>query len=76
MAKTTKGYSGADIQAFCREAALNALRRNINSKVVTLADFQEAASRIGPTISPDMETWYKGFVKQVRQVQKPTTPVA
>jgi transitional endoplasmic reticulum ATPase len=76
LAKTTKGYSGADIQALCREAALNALRKDIASKIVTLADFKEATTKIGPTISPDMETWYKGFIKQVRQVQKPTTPVA
>ncbi len=76
LVKMTKGYSGADIQALSREAALNALRRDIGSKVVTSADFKEAAGKIGPTISPDMETWYKGFIKQVRQVQKPTTPVA
>jgi transitional endoplasmic reticulum ATPase len=76
LAKQSKGYSGADIQALCREAALNALRRNISSKVVELADFRDAMKKIGPTISPDMETWYKSFIKQVRQVQKPTTPVA
>jgi len=75
LAKQSKGYSGADIQAFCREAALHALRRSISSKVVTLADFKEAVTKIGPTISPDMETWYKSFIKQVRQVQKPATPV-
>ncbi len=76
LAKTAKGYSGADIQALCREAALNALRRSITAKLVTLADFKEAAVKIGPTVSPDMETWYRGFVKQVRQLRKPTTPVA
>ncbi|UCH31081.1 MAG: CDC48 family AAA ATPase [Candidatus Bathyarchaeota archaeon] len=76
LAKLTKGYSGADIQAYCREAALNALRRSITSKIVTSADFKDAERKIGPTISPDMETWYKGFIKQIRQVRKPTTPVA
>jgi transitional endoplasmic reticulum ATPase len=76
LSKTTKGYSGADIQALCREAALITLRRDINSKTVASADFKEATSKIGPTISPDMEMWYKGFIKNVRQVQKPTTPVA
>jgi transitional endoplasmic reticulum ATPase len=76
LANGTKGYSGADIQAYCREAALNALRTNIDSKVVTLTDFSEAGKGIGPTISPDMETWYKGFIKQVRKLRKPTTPVA
>ncbi|UCE96362.1 MAG: CDC48 family AAA ATPase [Candidatus Bathyarchaeota archaeon] len=76
LANATKGYSGADIQALCREAALFALRRDIASKVVTLLDFKEAAKKIGPTISPDMETWYRSFIKQVRQIRKPTTPVA
>lgn len=76
LANGTKGYSGADIQAYCREAALNALRTNIDSKIVTLANFNEARKGIGPTISPDMETWYKGFIKQVRKLRKPTTPVA
>jgi transitional endoplasmic reticulum ATPase len=76
LANTSKGYSGADIDALCREAAMHALRRDVNSKEVTLADFQKAIEKIGPSIQVDMEAWYKGFMKQVRRVQKPTTPVA
>jgi len=76
LAKSTKGYSGADIQALCREAALNTLRESIDAKSVKMSDFKEAATKIGPSISPDMETWYKTFIKQVRQSRKPTTPVA
>jgi transitional endoplasmic reticulum ATPase len=76
LARKTKSYSGADIEAVCREAALIALRRDINSKQVTLADFQKALEKIGPTISPDMEAWYKGFVKAIRRVQKPATPIS
>ena len=76
LARTTKGYSGADIEALCREAAMNALRKDVTSKEVTFGDFQKAMEKIGPSVSPDMETWYKGFMKQVRRVQKPTTPVA
>ena len=72
----TKSYSGADIQAICREAALNALRTDTEAKDVTLEDFQKAAEKIGPSIRPDMEAWYKSFIKQIRQVKKPTTPVA
>jgi SpoVK/Ycf46/Vps4 family AAA+-type ATPase len=55
---------------------MHALRRDVNSKEVTLADFQKAIEKIGPSIQVDMEAWYKGFMKQVRRVQKPTTPVA
>ncbi|NIV43290.1 MAG: CDC48 family AAA ATPase, partial [Gammaproteobacteria bacterium] len=55
LASKTKSYSGADIDAVCREAAMNALRQDVNSKEVALADFQKALEKIGPTISPDME---------------------
>ncbi len=76
LANTTKSYSGADIEALCREAAMTALRRDVKSNEVTLADFRQGMEKIGPSILPDMEAWYKGFMKQVRRVQKPTTPVA
>jgi transitional endoplasmic reticulum ATPase len=76
LASRTKSYSGADIEALCREAALHALRRDINSKEVTLSDFQKALEKIGPSISPDMEAWYKSFIKTVRRLRKPATPIS
>ncbi len=76
LALKTKNYSGADIEALCREAGLNALRTDIKSKEVSASDFRKAIEKIGPSIMPNMETWYKGFMKQVRQLKKPTTPVA
>ncbi len=76
LAETTNGYSGADIEALCREAALNALRRNPNAKQVTKEDFQKAMEKIGPSISRDMEEWYKSFAKQIRRIKKPATPIA
>jgi len=72
----TRYYSGADIESLCREAAMHALRRDVNSSEVTMKDFQDAMKEMGPSISPDMEKWYKSFMQQVRQVQKPATPVA
>jgi transitional endoplasmic reticulum ATPase len=71
-----KNYSGADIEALCREAAMHALRKDVNAKEVAMVNFQEAIKRIGPSITPDMEKWYKSFMQQARQVQKPATPVA
>ncbi len=76
LAGLTKGYSGADIESVCREAALIALRRDINSKTVTLADFEEALEKIGPSITPDMDKWYRNFMKQARKAQKPTPLIA
>ena len=76
MSSVTKYYSGADIESLCREAAMHTLRRDVNSREVTMQDFQDAIKEVGPSVSPDMEKWYKSFVQQIRQVQKPATPVA
>jgi transitional endoplasmic reticulum ATPase len=76
LALMTKYYSGADIESLCREAAMHALRRDVKAREVTMKDFQDAIKEVGPSVTPDMEKWYKSFVQQVRQVQKPATPVA
>jgi len=76
LSTITKGYSGADIDTLCREAAMHALRRDVNSKEVAMKDFDDALTRIRPSVTPDMEKWYKRFMNQVRQIRKPATPVA
>jgi SpoVK/Ycf46/Vps4 family AAA+-type ATPase len=55
---------------------MHALRRDINSTEVAMKDFLDALKEMGPSITPDMEKWYKSFMQQIRQVQKPQTPVA
>ncbi len=67
LARSTAGYSGADVEAVCREAAMNALRRNIDSKEVALQDFKDAMAKIKPSITSDMDAWYLGFVKRFRK---------
>ena len=76
LAIMTKYYSGADIESLCREAAMHTLRRDVKAREVTMKDFQDAMKELGPSVTPDMEKWYKSFMQQVRQVQKPATPVA
>jgi len=75
LAASAKNFSGADIDALCREAAMVALRKDVNANQVTSSDFDEARKRVGPSVTPDMEKWYKSFMQQARQVQKPATPV-
>jgi transitional endoplasmic reticulum ATPase len=76
LALMTKYYSGADIESICREAAMHTLRRDVDAGEVTMKDFQDAIKEVGPSVTPDMEKWYKSFMQQIRQVQKPATPVA
>ena len=76
LAHMARGYSGADIASVCREAGMNALRSDINTKEVTSSDFETALKKVPPSISPDMEKWYKSFMRQIRRVQKPAPLVA
>jgi len=74
LAKMATGYSGADVEALCREAAFNALRKNAEAKEVTADDFAAAVENIKPSITPDMETWYQSFVKRIRK-EKTSIPM-
>jgi len=67
LARNIAGHSGADVEAVCREAAMNALRRDIDSKQVTLQDFKEAMVKIKPSITSDMDAWYLGFGKRFKK---------
>ena len=51
-----EGFTGADIEAVCREAALIAMRAG--KKKVTKGHFEEAISRVRPTVTPDMLEYY------------------
>jgi CDC48 subfamily AAA family ATPase len=53
LADKTNGYSGADIEAICREAALIALREDIKADKVTDEDFKKALKKIKPSVSKD-----------------------
>jgi len=74
LARNMAGYSGADVEAVCREAAMNSLRRDIDSKEVTLQDFKEAMAKIKPSITSDMDAWYQGFGKRFKK-ERVTIPV-
>ena len=53
LAKKTEFYSGADIEAVCREAAMLALRENIKAKQVTLKHFEKSLLEHKPSIAKE-----------------------
>ncbi|MGA2784827.1 MAG: AAA family ATPase, partial [Candidatus Bathyarchaeia archaeon] len=67
LAKKAHGYSGADIEAICREAAMNALRETVDATEVSSRDFDEAIERVGPSIAPEDDAWYQKFSKKLRR---------
>ena len=66
LAKKTKGFSGADIQGLCREAAMAALRENIESKKVTNKHFLKAFKEVGPSLKDEDTKRYEGFKEKAK----------
>jgi len=58
LAAQTEGYVGADIEAICREAAIFALRQDINAKEIRKEHFAEALKKVRPSVSKDIEKEY------------------
>jgi transitional endoplasmic reticulum ATPase len=59
IAEKTVGFSGADIDALCREAAMTALRDDINVKEVRKAHFERAIAEARGSLTDDVIKYYK-----------------
>ncbi|MCP8305222.1 MAG: CDC48 family AAA ATPase [archaeon] len=66
IASMTKSFSGADVDALCREAAISLMERSSKSPKVEKADFEEAIKKVRPSITPEVEAWYDSLNKQLR----------
>ena len=66
IAVATQNYSGADLAALCREAAVDAMQ--YNSTKITSIIFALGLKRIKPSISKDVETWYDKIKEGVSNV--------
>ncbi|MFC1690653.1 CDC48 family AAA ATPase [Nanoarchaeota archaeon] len=69
LAKKTEGYVGADIEAVCREAAINALRKDMSAKQVTMGDFESALKEVGPSVTKDIEDAYKNLKNTMKSAR-------
>jgi transitional endoplasmic reticulum ATPase len=59
-------YTGADIQALCYEAGLQALRENIEANQVHLKHFEQAKNTIHPSINDQIISFYENIEKIFR----------
>ncbi|MFZ3077667.1 MAG: AAA family ATPase [Candidatus Aenigmatarchaeota archaeon] len=69
LAQKTEGYSGADLEAVVREAAMEAMRENMAAKEVTAKHFEEALKKIKPSITKDMFTLYQKAAEDLKKVK-------
>ncbi len=69
LAEMTEGYSGADIEAICREAALLALRENLNAKQVEMRHFLAVLEKIKPSLKKEEVEAYYAFAEKQRSAR-------
>jgi transitional endoplasmic reticulum ATPase len=63
IAQATKNFSGADLFALCREAAVCAMQRK--SATISSADFAQALKAARPSITKEVEDWYEAMKKSL-----------
>ncbi len=65
IAVMTAGYSGADLESVSRQAAIAALRRDKSKPRITMEDFAHSLSKIKPSLTKDVDDWYKALNKRL-----------
>ncbi|MBI4177372.1 MAG: AAA family ATPase [Candidatus Aenigmarchaeota archaeon] len=70
LAKETEGYSGADIEALCREAAIAALREDIKAKEVKWRHFEGMMKVIKPSLSPELMRAYQAVFEKMKKAEQ------
>ena len=73
LAKETDGYSGADIEALSREAAMFALREDPKAKEITSKHFDKALKKIKSSITEDATAKYQKAVEDLKKTKMEDT---
>jgi len=68
IAKMTEGYSGADLAALCREAAMTALREAGKPTKVRREHFLKAIKKVSPSIGPEDLRLYEEIKKKFKKL--------
>ncbi|XP_011210671.2 ATPase family protein 2 homolog [Bactrocera dorsalis] len=64
LVQRTEGYSGAEIQAVCQEAALKCLEDSFDAESVNWTHFEFALNAVQPRTSPELLALYDEYNKQ------------
>ncbi len=66
IAVATQNYTGADLAALCREAAVQAMRNN--SSKISSQDFAKGLKQVKPSITKEVDQWYNTIRESISNV--------
>jgi transitional endoplasmic reticulum ATPase len=66
IAIATQNYTGADLAALCREAAIQAMRNNTTK--ISSTDFANGMKHVRPTITKEVDQWYNTVRESISNV--------
>ena len=66
IAIATQNYSGADLAALCREAAVHAMQNN--SDKISSQDFAKSLKQVKPSITKEVDLWYNNVKESISNV--------
>ncbi len=66
IAVATQNYTGADLAALCREAAVEAMRNN--SSKISSHDFANSLKQVRPSITKEVDQWYNTVKESISNV--------
>lgn len=66
LASLTEGYTGADIEALCREAAMSVAREDIESSEVKMSHFDEALTVVPSSLTKERTNKFESIVQNFK----------
>ncbi|MDH3737076.1 MAG: AAA family ATPase, partial [Nitrosopumilus sp.] len=66
IAVATQNYTGADLAALCREAAVLAMRNNASK--ISSQDFANSLKQVSPSITKEIDQWYNTIRQSISNV--------
>jgi len=66
IAVATHNYSGADLAALCREAAVHAMQNDFEK--ISSQDFAKSLKKVRPSITKEVDQWYNNVKESISNV--------
>jgi transitional endoplasmic reticulum ATPase len=74
IAVATQNYTGADLSALCREAAIHAMKNSATK--ISSSDFADSLKQIRPSITKEVDQWYNTIRESISNVVPKTADKA